>query len=110
MMDKTTADADLHARLDIIHAVEGDNRAIDAARAWNTLHEDLGYFTDQPTRFRLNEITRDRLIVHTRKDSTHAVLAVGSFTLEVRKSQRLEKMFLVFLGILAAVTVLSLWR
>lgn len=43
-----TADANLETRLDVITTIEGNYQAaIDAAKARNILHEELGYFSDR---------------------------------------------------------------
>ncbi len=110
-MEKMTADAALKTTLDTIRTVEGNNQAsIDAAKARNILHEELGYFTDPQTAYALDDTTRDRLIAHARQDAAHAVLAVGSLALEVGKVKRIATTIVILLVILTAATITNLFR
>lgn len=110
-MEKTTADADLKTRLNVIRTVEGNNQAaIDAVKARNILHEELGYFSDPQTEYGLDDATRNRLIAHTRQDAAHAVLAVGSLAHEVAKVKRLATIIVILLATLTAATIINLFR
>jgi hypothetical protein len=48
--------------------------AINAAIAKNVLHEELGYYSDQPCSYNLDQSTRDTLLAHARQDAAHALV------------------------------------
>ena len=110
-MDKQTASDDLKTRLQVIRGVEGNNQAaIDATTARNILHEELGFFSDEQTTYNMDEVTRNRLIAHTRQDAAHAVLSVGNVAREVDKLKRLAKAIFCVLVVIAAVLIIGLFR
>lgn len=46
------------------------------AVARNILHEDLGYFGEPESSYRLDEKTRDRLIAHARQDASNSMTLI----------------------------------
>lgn len=69
--------------------------------ARNVLHEELGYFPKSRIRqYRLDEATRDRLLVHGRQDAAHALL--NSITI-LEEISRLKRLLWIALALIAVV-------
>ncbi len=64
-------------------------READRLLAQNTVQAELGTFSDEQLVYHLDEVTRDRLIVHGRQDARHAVLVAFQLSSEVKALARL---------------------
>ncbi len=74
-----------------------DNYAI----AQNVLHEDM----DDGQRYRFDDAQRDRIMAHARQDASHAVLNTSSILDALTRIQRLLKVAVALLVIIAAVVI-----
>jgi hypothetical protein len=76
--DKPDARAELQSKLkaarDVMPSGEQWQKRVNRLVAQNMLHQELGRFKERPPNYRLDEVTRDRLIVHARQDAAHALL------------------------------------
>jgi hypothetical protein len=73
--------------------------------ARNTLHMELGYYTDRGPEYNLNEATRDRLIVHTRQDAAHALLNTITLMKEVRRINRRARITQISVAVLVCIAI-----
>jgi hypothetical protein len=77
--------------------------------ARNTLHMELGYYSDKQLEYHLDEATRDRLTVHTRQDAAHALLNTITLMKEVRKINRRARNTQIGIAVLCIAAALLIW-
>jgi hypothetical protein len=89
MNKNKTGDEALRSELDAMaewHAHGSDlTPQINEITARNVLRTDLGFYSDIPADYDLDEATRDRLIAHCRQDAAHAVIVAGDIFKAVKQ-------------------------
>src|SRR5260370_19801339 len=82
-----------------------DNEVI----ARNTLHMELGNYSDKQLEYHLDEATRDRLVVYTRQDAAHALLNTITLMKEGRKISRRATNTQICIAVLCIAAALLIW-
>jgi hypothetical protein len=94
-----------HLRLQMAFAKDTgpkDASFLNSVIARNVLDEDLGRFDSTLHMYRLDDDTRDRLIVHARQDAAHAVINTATLLQEVKSLRRGVRIMLVLMIIIAS--------
>jgi hypothetical protein len=78
--------------------------------ARNVLHEELGYYDERRSPYRLDDDTRDILIVHGRQDSAHALLNTDTLLKRVKELSKLVNMLFALNILLLAFLAFHHWR
>jgi hypothetical protein len=105
-MERQSADEAWAGQLRVLHNLKATDEEIDAARARNILHEELGYFEGDLPRYGLDDATRDRLLAHIRQDVAHSVYAA---TVAGRKVKALQGAVGLLTLLVIAILALQLW-
>jgi hypothetical protein len=104
------AQASLRIAIKAIKEVEGGSPgAINAATARNVLHQDLGYFGEEPDTYSLSEDTRDRLLAHARQDASHAVMNAHNAMQSAAAAVRGTRLLTILLIICTAAIIWAIW-
>jgi hypothetical protein len=67
-------ESDLKMMLEVMHYSEDRQNAADKLLAENILERELGEYSNFQPEYMLDEVTRDRLIAHTRQDAANALI------------------------------------